>query len=77
MSSQSIADVIRILEEHGCPNITDSLDLGHSGTIPLTGGGFGDIYLGQLKDGSQVAIKCARLFIEAIETSYMDFKVCL
>ncbi|KAG8696091.1 hypothetical protein FRC08_007374 [Ceratobasidium sp. 394] len=59
-SAMSASEIIAILVEHRCPDITDQLDLDKCGRLPISGGGSGDIYHGLLGGGEQVAIKCAR-----------------
>ncbi|QRV99114.1 Tyrosine kinase catalytic domain protein [Ceratobasidium sp. AG-Ba] len=58
------SEVISILVQHGCPNITQYLDLENCGNTPIFGGGFGDIYQGFLHKGTRVAIKCARFYLQ-------------
>ncbi|KAG9082428.1 hypothetical protein FS749_006848 [Ceratobasidium sp. UAMH 11750] len=60
---QSASDIIALLVQRKCPDITHELDLGQSGRAPISGGGFGDIYKGVLNGGRGVAIKCARLYL--------------
>ncbi|KAF8594931.1 kinase-like protein [Ceratobasidium sp. AG-I] len=64
-SSMSVYDIISILHKHGCPDITLDLDTDNCGTRAISGGGFGDIYAGRLRNGLSVAIKCARLFVDS------------
>ncbi|CAE6502587.1 unnamed protein product, partial [Rhizoctonia solani] len=71
MSSE---DILMLLAEHGCQNITDSLDLAECRQMPVSTGGFGDIYLGSLKSGDLVAIKCPRLRVDTRERR-KEFKV--
>ncbi|CAE6440277.1 unnamed protein product, partial [Rhizoctonia solani] len=59
MNSESIA---ACLIQHGCNDITGSLELHCCHTLPLARGGLGAVYLGALKDGRPVAIKCVELF---------------
>ncbi|KAG9094795.1 hypothetical protein FS749_011790 [Ceratobasidium sp. UAMH 11750] len=60
----SLADIIPILVNHGCPDITSRLDTSAFSEFPLHGGGSGDVYLGQMKGGIKVAVKCARHRVE-------------
>ncbi|KAF8599217.1 hypothetical protein BDV93DRAFT_560624, partial [Ceratobasidium sp. AG-I] len=48
----SATEVIAHLENHGCQDITDRLDLLACGPHPIANGGFGDVYRGKLLDGS-------------------------
>ncbi|KAG8725018.1 hypothetical protein FRC09_010222 [Ceratobasidium sp. 395] len=73
-SSMTIAEIIRILGQHGCPNITDALNIGKCGLGPVAGGGFGDVYQGHLRTGLEVAIKCPRFFMNRNEISRTDLK---
>ncbi|KAG8728071.1 component of the polarisome [Ceratobasidium sp. 428] len=74
-SSMTIAEIIRMLGQHGCPDITDALDIGKCGLSPVAGGGFGDVYQGHLRTGLEVAIKCPRFFVNRSEISRTDLKV--
>ncbi|KAG8729661.1 hypothetical protein FRC12_020818 [Ceratobasidium sp. 428] len=65
--SMSITKIMEHLIKHGCKNVTSNLDLLKCSEYPIAGGGFGDVYRGRLQDGSPVAIKCSRLFIENIQ----------
>ncbi|KAG8686586.1 hypothetical protein FRC08_012432, partial [Ceratobasidium sp. 394] len=62
-SHMSAHDIIRQLGKHGCQNITDRLDFAACTMYPLSTGGFGDVYQGKLRDGTQIAIKTMRLEI--------------
>ncbi|KAG9120141.1 hypothetical protein FRC07_004499 [Ceratobasidium sp. 392] len=73
-SSMSITEIISILGQHGCPDITDALDVGRCGLGPVAGGGFGDVYQGCLRTGVEVAIKCPRFFVNRAEISRADLK---
>ncbi|KAG9124638.1 hypothetical protein FRC07_010822 [Ceratobasidium sp. 392] len=73
-SSMSITEIISILGQHGCADITDALDVGRCGLGPVAGGGFGDVYQGYLRTGVEVAIKCPRFFVNRVEISRADLK---
>ncbi|KAH7337075.1 kinase-like domain-containing protein [Rhizoctonia solani] len=66
MNSERVA---ACLIQHGCNDITTSLDLQYCNLHPSTKGGFGAIYQGFLKDGRSVAIKC----IESLNSYEMNF----
>ncbi|KAG8723436.1 hypothetical protein FRC09_003338 [Ceratobasidium sp. 395] len=58
------AEIIPLLVNSGCPDVTHKLDLDQCGTDPVAGGGFGDIFQGGLVGGVKVAIKRPRLFLK-------------
>lgn len=72
--TMSVSEIITILGQHGCPNITAVLDLKQCGTVPIAAGGFGDIYQGRLRGGTEVAIKCPRFFVNKSELTRADLK---
>ncbi|KAG8701126.1 phosphatidylinositol-binding protein scs2 [Ceratobasidium sp. 394] len=53
--------VISILVQHGCRDLTDTLDPSAQSQYPIAGGGFGDVYKGGLLGGTSIAIKCMRI----------------
>ncbi|KAG8692568.1 hypothetical protein FRC08_009688 [Ceratobasidium sp. 394] len=59
-----LSSVVAILVEHECQDISKVLDLSACSEYPISSGGFGDVYRGQLKDGTAVAIKCMRIIID-------------
>ncbi|KAG8723134.1 hypothetical protein FRC09_004589 [Ceratobasidium sp. 395] len=63
-STMSAPAIIEILTRRGCRDLTGQLDLGRCDDRPVAGGGFGDIYRGVLLSGEEVAIKCARLYLQ-------------
>ncbi|CAE6522169.1 unnamed protein product [Rhizoctonia solani] len=66
-SSMPLQEIGRILGNHSCPDITQGLDLEKCSTLPVRGGGFGDVYEGLLISGQKVAIKSARIFVSSRE----------
>ncbi|KAG9127449.1 hypothetical protein FRC07_013632 [Ceratobasidium sp. 392] len=56
-SEMSISDIIDTLGQHDCQNITQMLDISSCSVRPMARGGFGDVYLGKLHDGTAVAVK--------------------
>ncbi|KAF8592962.1 kinase-like protein [Ceratobasidium sp. AG-I] len=60
-------EVITHLRDHGCQDITKHLDNDSCTAHPISHGGFGDVYLGKLLDGSQVAIKTMRIHVNTDE----------
>ncbi|KAF8603989.1 hypothetical protein BDV93DRAFT_117423 [Ceratobasidium sp. AG-I] len=73
--AMSASDVMSQLAQHGCQNITQSLDLYTCSTYPISSGGFGDIYRGKLKDGPLVAIKCMRVSFGSSDAGQKHLKV--
>ncbi|KAG8770406.1 hypothetical protein FRC12_004282 [Ceratobasidium sp. 428] len=55
-------EIIQHLVLHGCQDITTDLRMQSCSEFPVASGGFGDVYRGQLGDGTRVAIKCMRIF---------------
>ncbi|QRV73805.1 Tyrosine-protein kinase [Ceratobasidium sp. AG-Ba] len=59
--AMSMPDLVSVLVQHGCPDVTHSLDFSTCDEYPIGGGGFGDIYRGKLRDGTSVAIKSMKV----------------
>ncbi|KAG8795973.1 hypothetical protein FRC12_007319 [Ceratobasidium sp. 428] len=55
-------EIMSRLGLRGCADMAHRLDLATCSEIPISSGGFGDIYRGRLNDGTQVAIKTIRLY---------------
>jgi hypothetical protein len=49
---------VRCLVNHDCQDVTGSLDPDSSSHYPVARGGFGNVYLARLRDGTPVAVKC-------------------
>ncbi|CAE6526463.1 unnamed protein product [Rhizoctonia solani] len=64
MSSE---EILTQLANHGCKNITSRLDFTKCHQTPVFTGGFGDVYMGYLKSGDLVALKCSRLRVDTSE----------
>ncbi|CAE6434359.1 unnamed protein product [Rhizoctonia solani] len=45
------------LTNRRCPNLTDSIDTARCGKVPVSRGGYGDIWQGMLLDGRPIAMK--------------------
>ncbi|KAG8790734.1 hypothetical protein FRC12_011179 [Ceratobasidium sp. 428] len=56
-----ISSAFGYLVLHGCTDLTTRLDLSSCPEAALSGGRFGDVWRGNLQDGTDVAIKCLRL----------------
>lgn len=48
------------LLDHGCDDLSSSMNPDKYSSVAIAGGGFGDIWEGRMQDGSKVAIKCLR-----------------
>jgi hypothetical protein len=72
---QSVSEIISVLILHGCPDLSDLLDLSLCSPFPISGGGFGDVYRATLKDGSLVALKAIVVRRESTDQLKDDLKV--
>ncbi|ELU36168.1 protein tyrosine kinase domain-containing protein [Rhizoctonia solani AG-1 IA] len=61
MLMQSGADVVSRLIDHGCKDLSDSVDHSSFGEYPFSTGGFSDVYDGRMLDGTKVALKLLRV----------------
>ncbi|KAG8745584.1 hypothetical protein FRC12_014508 [Ceratobasidium sp. 428] len=69
-----LSEMVAHLENHGCSDITDQLDLASSSTYPLFTGGFGNIYKAHLKTGTEVAVKTIRMRVDHADESTKHLK---
>ncbi|KAG8713011.1 hypothetical protein FRC09_019226 [Ceratobasidium sp. 395] len=69
-----IGTIVECLVNHGCPNISSRLDPTQCNEFPISRGGFGDVYQGALLDGTKVALKCFRFYVNGHEASQSTFK---
>jgi hypothetical protein len=67
LRSKSMAEIVHILANHACPDITHQLS--DVWDHPPAFGRFGDVYRGYLKDGTQVALKVPRLYVGNDDTN--------
>ncbi|CAE6338506.1 unnamed protein product [Rhizoctonia solani] len=56
----SLNDMFSLLIRHGCADLSSALDTEQDAAILVSGGGFGDIRKGKLRNGSKIAIKTWR-----------------
>lgn len=61
-SATSIDEIIAALAKRGCINLTSSINLAACSEFPCAGGGFCDVYRGELRDGTKIAIKSLRVY---------------
>ncbi|ELU41237.1 Pkinase domain-containing protein [Rhizoctonia solani AG-1 IA] len=59
-STMSCRDVVTVLANHGCVDLTELLDESACSDYAITNGGFGDVYSGRLLNENHVAIKIMR-----------------
>ncbi|CUA78464.1 putative WD repeat-containing protein alr3466 [Nostoc sp, PCC 7120] [Rhizoctonia solani] len=59
-SELSIHQIFDCLTESGCIDLSSEMDTGQGSAMIVSGGGFGDIWKGQLHHGAHVAIKAWR-----------------
>ncbi|KAH7333677.1 kinase-like domain-containing protein [Rhizoctonia solani] len=72
--AMSTAEILAHLGQHGCSEVTTSIDFSKSSDFPVVAGGFGGIYRGELRDGTQISIKCLRLVIDSGTTGRKHVK---
>ncbi|KAG9090404.1 hypothetical protein FRC06_001105 [Ceratobasidium sp. 370] len=68
-SKMSVREMFDCLLQHGCTDLSPRVDLSEQPSMAIAGGGFGDVYRGQLRDGTAVAIKALRNHIIAQATT--------
>ncbi|KAG8764932.1 hypothetical protein FRC12_007798 [Ceratobasidium sp. 428] len=61
-SATTPEEIVLRLSLRGCADMTKQLDLKTCSEHPISSGGFGDVYRGRLKGGTQIAIKTIRLY---------------
>ncbi|ELU45222.1 protein tyrosine kinase domain-containing protein [Rhizoctonia solani AG-1 IA] len=66
MATQSGADVLLRLIDHGCKDLSDSADISSFGEYPISTGGFSDVYCGRMLDGTKVAMKLLRVSVHSL-----------
>ncbi|QRV92146.1 carbohydrate-binding module family 1 protein [Ceratobasidium sp. AG-Ba] len=71
--NQHASDVMSILQEAGCQDVTENLEIGSVTHFPIAKGGFGEVYGGRLMDGTKVAIKCV-IEVVASDSDLMERK---
>ncbi|CAE6540203.1 unnamed protein product [Rhizoctonia solani] len=59
-SKMTLADIMRHLVEHGCKDLTLSLDLPQSSELPLSSSDFRDTYRGILQNGTHIQLETLR-----------------
>ncbi|ELU36337.1 Pkinase domain-containing protein [Rhizoctonia solani AG-1 IA] len=67
--AMSALTVMEHLVRHGCPDVTNDLDISQVSKYPISFGGFGDVYKAILRDERQVAVKCFRIQVNP----YLEF----
>ncbi|KAJ1302484.1 hypothetical protein OPQ81_002802 [Rhizoctonia solani] len=58
--NMSIQEIFNLLLHHGCLNLASQMDTKQETAVMMSGGGFGDIWRGELHNGTKVAIKVWR-----------------
>ncbi|CUA68243.1 Putative serine/threonine-protein kinase/receptor R818 [Rhizoctonia solani] len=56
----SIREMFDLLLDHGCVDLASKMDSEQDTAMIVSGGGFGDIWMGKMHDGAKVAIKAWR-----------------
>ncbi|KAH7318028.1 kinase-like domain-containing protein [Rhizoctonia solani] len=57
----SATEILRRLDTHHCRDISEELDILRTSELPVSTGGFGDVYCATLRNGDRVALKCIRM----------------
>ncbi|CAE6440078.1 unnamed protein product [Rhizoctonia solani] len=70
----SASEVISLLVEHGCLDITSALQIPAFKEHPVSHGGFGDIFYGELSNGKRVAVKALRISAGGLAGSPTHFR---
>ncbi|QRV89058.1 Tyrosine kinase catalytic domain protein [Ceratobasidium sp. AG-Ba] len=66
----SIAEIVSILAQHSCPDVTHMLKLERCGQQPIYGGGFGEIYQGEMEHHEGlIAMKYIRFYLRQDDDS--------
>ncbi|KAG9092261.1 hypothetical protein FS749_015871 [Ceratobasidium sp. UAMH 11750] len=71
-----VSNILDILIQHGCRDVAQDLDLSTCSEYPIANGGFGDIYRGQLINGTRVAIKCTRIIAGPVADEGQEHLTC-
>ncbi|KDN34285.1 hypothetical protein RSAG8_12625, partial [Rhizoctonia solani AG-8 WAC10335] len=72
--SMTVQEVVVRLVAHGCHDLSNSVKLSTFGEHPVSHGGFSDVYCGNLRDGSRVAIKSLRISLESLNQNPTHLK---
>lgn len=75
LSCQTTPEVVKHLVDHNCTDISGKLNMSRCSTTPVAGGGYGDVYMGMLRDGCHVAIKTARMHVPSSREGSEALKV--
>ncbi|KAF8602659.1 kinase-like protein [Ceratobasidium sp. AG-I] len=62
-STMPMSEVITHLVAHGCKNISNTLNVPRCASLPVSRGGFGEVYKGYLRNGDLVALKCVKISV--------------
>ncbi|KAH7345405.1 kinase-like domain-containing protein [Rhizoctonia solani] len=58
----SVGEIIAALATRGCSDLTEAINWAECGNLPIAGGGFCDVYRGELYNGTIIAIRSLRIF---------------
>ncbi|QRW06170.1 Tyrosine kinase family catalytic domain protein [Ceratobasidium sp. AG-Ba] len=70
----SIQDIVSHLSEWGCVDMSKKLDWTAASEVPVSQGGFGDIYRCKLKHGAEVAVKTMCIYAGPNEQNQKSLK---
>ncbi|EUC54411.1 tyrosine kinase domain protein [Rhizoctonia solani AG-3 Rhs1AP] len=61
-SATSVGEIIAVLAKRGCADLTEHINWAGCGSLPVAGGGFCDVYQGELYNSTKIAIRSLRIF---------------
>lgn len=69
-----LSEITKHLADHGCPDITSKIDPNQCDRCHFDQGGYGDVYLGKLSDGTNIVLKYLRIYANGSKSSQKNLK---